>query len=61
MLVNQRDDLPPSASVSVWRKSWGQQPQEYQDQKPWSPSKDGRQGSKSSDSGEEAEKEFIFV
>ncbi|KAK1328828.1 hypothetical protein QTO34_010997 [Cnephaeus nilssonii] len=45
----------------VWRRSWGPQPQEYQDQKPWSPSKDGRQGSKSSDSGEEAEKEFIFV
>ncbi|XP_036198760.1 F-actin-uncapping protein LRRC16A isoform X4 [Myotis myotis] len=47
--------------TTVWRKSWGQQPQEFQDQKPWSPSKDGRQGSKSSDSGEEAEKEFIFV
>ncbi|XP_014392631.1 PREDICTED: leucine-rich repeat-containing protein 16A [Myotis brandtii] len=52
---------PRPFSQEVWRSSWGQQPQEYRDQKPRSPSKDGRQGSKSSDSGEEAEKEFIFV
>ncbi|XP_030892324.1 F-actin-uncapping protein LRRC16A [Leptonychotes weddellii] len=51
----------PSLSISVSRKSWGQQAQEYQEQKQWSSSKDGHQGSKSSDSGEEAEKEFIFV
>ncbi|XP_036129391.1 F-actin-uncapping protein LRRC16A [Molossus molossus] len=51
----------PRFSQEVSRRSWGQPPQEYQEQKPWSPSKDGRQGSKSSDSGEEAEKEFIFV
>lgn len=52
---------PRTFSQEVSRRSWGQPPPEYQEQKPWSPSKDGRQGSKSSDSGEEAEKEFIFV
>ncbi|XP_041627004.1 F-actin-uncapping protein LRRC16A isoform X1 [Vulpes lagopus] len=50
-----------SQPTNVSRRSWGQQAQEYQEQKPWSSSKDGHQGSKSSDSGEEAEKEFIFV
>ncbi|XP_045860345.1 F-actin-uncapping protein LRRC16A isoform X3 [Meles meles] len=52
---------PRTFSQEVSRRSWGQQPQEYQEQKQWSSSKDGRQGGKSSDSGEEAEKEFIFV
>ncbi|KAM8782347.1 F-actin-uncapping protein LRRC16A isoform 2-T2 [Rhynchonycteris naso] len=47
--------------TNVSRRSWGPQPPEYPEQKPWSPSKDSHQGSKSSDSGEEAEKEFIFV
>ncbi|GAB1298011.1 F-actin-uncapping protein LRRC16A [Apodemus speciosus] len=42
------------------RRSWGPA-QEYQEQKQRSTGKDGYQGSKSSDSGEEAEKEFIFV
>ncbi|XP_039713023.1 F-actin-uncapping protein LRRC16A isoform X4 [Pteropus medius] len=50
-----------SQPTNVSRRSWGQQAQEYQDQKQWSSSKDSHQGSKSSDSGEEAEKEFIFV
>lgn len=53
--------MTSSLSVSVSRGSWGQQAQEYQEQKQWSSSKDSHQGSKSSDSGEEAEKEFIFV
>ncbi|CAK6439125.1 unnamed protein product [Pipistrellus nathusii] len=57
----QPSPSPRTFSQEVWRRSWGPQPQEFQDQKPWSPSKDGRQGSKSSDSGEDAEKEFIFV
>nr|XP_054361635.1 F-actin-uncapping protein LRRC16A [Mirounga angustirostris] len=52
---------PRTFSQEVSRKSWGQQAQEYQEQKRWSSSKDDHQGSKSSDSGEEAEKEFIFV
>ncbi|KAM6185468.1 F-actin-uncapping protein LRRC16A [Rhynchocyon petersi] len=50
-----------SQPTNVSRRSWGQQSYEYQEQKQQSSSKDGRQGSKSSDSGEEAEKEFIFV
>ncbi|XP_068415198.1 F-actin-uncapping protein LRRC16A isoform X2 [Eschrichtius robustus] len=50
-----------SQPTNVSRRSWGQQAQECQEQKQWSSSKDGQQGSKSSDSGEEAEKEFIFV
>nr|XP_035968111.1 F-actin-uncapping protein LRRC16A isoform X8 [Halichoerus grypus] len=52
---------PRTFSQEVSRKSWGQQAQEYPEQKQWSSSKDGHQDSKSSDSGEEAEKEFIFV
>ncbi|XP_014644193.1 PREDICTED: leucine-rich repeat-containing protein 16A isoform X2 [Ceratotherium simum simum] len=55
--IGHRKSQPTNAS----RRSWGQQPQENPEQKQWSSSKDGRQGSKSSDSGEEAEKEFIFV
>ncbi|XP_053458566.1 F-actin-uncapping protein LRRC16A isoform X3 [Nycticebus coucang] len=50
-----------SQPTNVARRSWGQPAQEYQEQKQRSSSKDGHQGSKSSDSGEEAEKEFIFV
>ncbi|XP_076999902.1 F-actin-uncapping protein LRRC16A isoform X2 [Tamandua tetradactyla] len=50
-----------SQPTNVSRRSWGPQPHEYQEQKQRSSSKDGRQGSKSSDSGEETEKEFIFV
>ncbi|KAM5294109.1 F-actin-uncapping protein LRRC16A isoform 2-T2 [Glossophaga mutica] len=45
----------------VSRRSWGQQPPEPPEPKPWPPSKDSLPGSKSSDSGEETEKEFIFV
>ncbi|XP_074175393.1 F-actin-uncapping protein LRRC16A isoform X7 [Rhinolophus sinicus] len=52
---------PRTFSQEVSRRSWGQLAQEYQEQKQWSSSKDSHQGSKSSDSGEEAEKEFIFV
>uniref|UniRef100_A0A8C6I8J0 Capping protein regulator and myosin 1 linker 1 n=1 Tax=Mus spicilegus TaxID=10103 RepID=A0A8C6I8J0_MUSSI len=51
-----RKSQPTNAS----RRSWGPA-QEYQEQKQRSSGKDGHQGSKSSDSGEEAEKEFIFV
>ncbi|KAM5202524.1 F-actin-uncapping protein LRRC16A isoform 1-T1 [Hipposideros larvatus] len=50
-----------SQPTNVSRRSWGQLAQEYQEQKQWSSSKDSHQGSKSSDSGEEAEKDFIFV
>ncbi|XP_004593141.1 F-actin-uncapping protein LRRC16A isoform X4 [Ochotona princeps] len=52
---------PRTFSQEVSRRSWGQQPQEHQEQKQRPSSRDGRHGSKSSDSGEEAEKEFIFV
>ncbi|XP_019523711.1 PREDICTED: F-actin-uncapping protein LRRC16A [Hipposideros armiger] len=52
---------PRTFSQEVSRRSWGQLAQEYQEQKQWSSSKDSHQGSKSSDSGEEAEKDFIFV
>uniref|UniRef100_A0A8C2UMX3 Capping protein regulator and myosin 1 linker 1 n=1 Tax=Chinchilla lanigera TaxID=34839 RepID=A0A8C2UMX3_CHILA len=52
---------PRTYSQEVSRRSWGQQAQECQEQKQQSSSKDGLQGNKSSDSGEEAEKEFIFV
>ncbi|XP_076795355.1 F-actin-uncapping protein LRRC16A isoform X6 [Arvicanthis niloticus] len=51
---------PRTFSQEVSRRSWGPS-QEYQEQKQRSSGKDGHQGSKSSDSGEEAEKEFIFV
>ncbi|XP_006516804.1 F-actin-uncapping protein LRRC16A isoform X6 [Mus musculus] len=51
-----RKSQPTNAS----RRSWGPA-QEYQEQKQRSSGKDGHQGSKCSDSGEEAEKEFIFV
>ncbi|KAK2489804.1 hypothetical protein MC885_018352 [Smutsia gigantea] len=50
-----------SQPTNVSRRSWGQQAQENQEHKQWSPSKDSPQGRKSSDSGEEAEREFIFV
>uniref|UniRef100_A0A8C4XMJ4 Capping protein regulator and myosin 1 linker 1 n=1 Tax=Falco tinnunculus TaxID=100819 RepID=A0A8C4XMJ4_FALTI len=43
------------------KRSPGQQPHEFQEMKQRSLSKDGHQGSKSSDSGEEADKDFIFV
>lgn len=49
-----------SQPTNVSRRSWGPA-QEYQEQKQRNLGKDGHQGSKSSDSGEEAEKEFIFV
>lgn len=52
---------PRTFSQEVSRRSWGPQAQEFQEQKQRSSGKDGHQGSKSSDSGEEAEKEFIFV
>ncbi|XP_008570092.1 PREDICTED: leucine-rich repeat-containing protein 16A [Galeopterus variegatus] len=63
----ERDDQsspqpsPRTFSQEVSRRSWGQQAQEYQEQKQQSSSKDGHRGRKPSDSGEEAEKEFIFV
>uniref|UniRef100_A0A8C0G5I0 Capping protein regulator and myosin 1 linker 1 n=1 Tax=Chelonoidis abingdonii TaxID=106734 RepID=A0A8C0G5I0_CHEAB len=43
------------------KRSPGHQTHEYQELRQRSLSKDGQQGSKSSDSGEEADKEFIFV
>uniref|UniRef100_A0A8C4VUH8 Capping protein regulator and myosin 1 linker 1 n=1 Tax=Gopherus evgoodei TaxID=1825980 RepID=A0A8C4VUH8_9SAUR len=43
------------------RGSWGRGTHEYQELRQRSLSKDGQQGSKSSESGEEADKEFIFV
>uniref|UniRef100_A0A672TT70 Capping protein regulator and myosin 1 linker 1 n=1 Tax=Strigops habroptila TaxID=2489341 RepID=A0A672TT70_STRHB len=46
-----------SFSQEAAKRSPGQQPHEFQR----SLSKDGHQGSKSSDSGEEADKDFIFV
>lgn len=49
-----------SQPTNVSRRSWGPA-QEYQEQKQRNLGKDGHQGSKSTDSGEEAEKEFIFV
>ncbi|XP_021036288.1 F-actin-uncapping protein LRRC16A isoform X3 [Mus caroli] len=57
---NSSQSSPRSFSQEVSRRSWGPA-QEYQEQKQRSSGKDGYQGSKSSDSGEEAEKEFIFV
>ncbi|XP_061851583.1 F-actin-uncapping protein LRRC16A isoform X5 [Colius striatus] len=50
-----------SFSQEAVKKSPGQQPHEFQELKQRSLSKDGHQGSKSSDSGEEADKDFIFV
>ncbi|XP_067393671.1 F-actin-uncapping protein LRRC16A isoform X2 [Emydura macquarii macquarii] len=50
-----------SFSHEASKRSPGQQPHEYQELKQRSLSKDGQQGSKSSDSGEEADKDFIFV
>ncbi|KAB0355026.1 hypothetical protein FD755_022485, partial [Muntiacus reevesi] len=52
---------PKTFSREVSRRSWSQQAQECQEQKQWASSKDGQPGSKSSDSGEEAEREYIFV
>lgn len=57
---NSSQSSPRSFSQEASRRSWGPA-QEYQEQKQRSSGKDGHQGSKSSDSGEEAEKEFIFV
>ena len=53
--------LSTKGFLSVSRRSWSQQAQECQEQKQWASSKDGQPGSKSSDSGEEAEREYIFV
>nr|XP_005281477.1 F-actin-uncapping protein LRRC16A isoform X7 [Chrysemys picta bellii] len=50
-----------SFSQDAPKRSPGHQTHEYQELKQRSLSKDGQQGSKSSDSGEEADKEFIFV
>ncbi|XP_064363010.1 F-actin-uncapping protein LRRC16A isoform X3 [Dromaius novaehollandiae] len=50
-----------SFSQEAAKRSPGQQPHEFQELKQRSLSKDGHQGSKSSDSGEEADKDFIFV
>ncbi|XP_055988230.1 F-actin-uncapping protein LRRC16A isoform X6 [Sorex fumeus] len=58
---NSPQPSPRTISQEASRRSWGQQAQENQEQKPWSSSRDGQQSSKSSDSGEEAEKDFIFV
>lgn len=58
LFINCNDFLP---FLSVSRRSWSQQAQECQEQKQWASSKDGQPGSKSSDSGEEAEREYIFV
>uniref|UniRef100_A0A803VBN4 Capping protein regulator and myosin 1 linker 1 n=1 Tax=Ficedula albicollis TaxID=59894 RepID=A0A803VBN4_FICAL len=50
-----------SFSQEAAKRSPGQQSHEFQELKQRSLSKDGHQGSKSSDSGEEADKDFIFV
>ncbi|TFK02715.1 Leucine-rich repeat-containing protein 16A [Platysternon megacephalum] len=50
-----------SQPTTAPKRSPGHQTHEYQERKQRSLSKDGQQGSKSSDSGEEADKEFIFV
>ncbi|XP_040978770.1 F-actin-uncapping protein LRRC16A isoform X10 [Aquila chrysaetos chrysaetos] len=50
-----------SFSQEAAKRSPGQQSHEFQELKQKSLSKDGHQGSKSSDSGEEADKDFIFV
>ncbi|XP_026516381.1 F-actin-uncapping protein LRRC16A isoform X2 [Terrapene carolina triunguis] len=50
-----------SFSQDAPKRSPGHQTHEYQELRQRSLSKDGQQGSKSSDSGEEADKEFIFV
>ncbi|XP_053913321.1 F-actin-uncapping protein LRRC16A isoform X3 [Cuculus canorus] len=50
-----------SFSQEAAKKSPGQQSHEFQELKQRSLSKDGHQGNKSSDSGEEADKDFIFV
>ncbi|XP_009981403.1 PREDICTED: leucine-rich repeat-containing protein 16A, partial [Tauraco erythrolophus] len=50
-----------SFSQEAVKRSPGQQSHEFQEVKQRSLSKDGHQGSKSSDSGEEADKDFIFV
>nr|XP_042716403.1 F-actin-uncapping protein LRRC16A isoform X5 [Chrysemys picta bellii] len=50
-----------SQPTTAPKRSPGHQTHEYQELKQRSLSKDGQQGSKSSDSGEEADKEFIFV
>ncbi|KFQ36158.1 Leucine-rich repeat-containing protein 16A, partial [Merops nubicus] len=50
-----------SFSQEAAKRSPGQQTHEFQELKQRSLSKDGHQGSKSSDSGEEADKDFIFV
>ncbi|XP_064409573.1 F-actin-uncapping protein LRRC16A isoform X3 [Latimeria chalumnae] len=52
---------PASVSEGVSKCSPGHLPHEDQEQKPRSPNKDGQHGSKLSDSGEEADKDFIFV
>ncbi|XP_009996594.1 PREDICTED: leucine-rich repeat-containing protein 16A [Chaetura pelagica] len=50
-----------SFSQEATKRSPGQQSHEFQELKQRSLSKEGHQGSKSSDSGEEADKDFIFV
>ncbi|XP_059335795.1 F-actin-uncapping protein LRRC16A isoform X3 [Ammospiza nelsoni] len=50
-----------SFSQEAAKRSPGQQSHEFQELKQRSLSKDGHQGSKSSDSGEEADKDFIFI
>ncbi|XP_075777247.1 F-actin-uncapping protein LRRC16A isoform X3 [Pelodiscus sinensis] len=50
-----------SFSQDAPKRSPGHQTHEHQELKQRSLSKDGQQGSKSSDSGEEADKDFIFI
>ncbi|XP_073187952.1 F-actin-uncapping protein LRRC16A isoform X4 [Lepidochelys kempii] len=50
-----------SQPTTAPKRSPGHQTHEYQELKQRSLSKDGQQGSKSSDSGEETDKDFIFV
>uniref|UniRef100_A0A8C9EP14 Capping protein regulator and myosin 1 linker 1 n=1 Tax=Pavo cristatus TaxID=9049 RepID=A0A8C9EP14_PAVCR len=52
---------PVSVFCTAAKRSPGHQSHEFQELKQRSLSKDGHQGSKSSDSGEEADKDFIFV
>ncbi|XP_019379392.1 PREDICTED: F-actin-uncapping protein LRRC16A isoform X3 [Gavialis gangeticus] len=58
--VNEHGHRKSQATTAA-KRSPGHQPHEYQELKQRSLNKDSHQGSKSSDSGEEADKDFIFV
>ncbi|XP_049620900.1 F-actin-uncapping protein LRRC16A isoform X2 [Suncus etruscus] len=60
-IQNSPQPSPRTITQEASRVSWGYQVLESQEQKLCSSNRDGLQSSKSSDSGEEAEKDFIFV